>query len=401
MRIGGIEDHFSRMVKSTLDSGRRVIWLTTKSHEIASDYRVMGDARVEKAYITRTIFGPVYPKIDANRTDDVFMITTDPCRYAISDTAYRNMQCHSFNHILLLPHYTGPAYYPERAFRSGFMRDFWFRKMQQVAEVLVERDAIRACSEKQIAAYEDGYGVQVKEPKKKLLPRTWAIPDVDKEEILSRERARADRFEIVTCARFDFPHKGYLLGLIREFETLHAKFPQVWLTIVGYGAGEERVHEAIAALPEGARACVEVIGPLAPEELMSRYRGCQLNVGVAGALVQGALCGVPSLNMAHYTEECEGFGFLEDAGDVFPEDTPRRMADAIESVITMSPSEYVTRSQGARRFAVSLVDDDPDYVFRQSIAAEPRVPLGAAAARVLFGLRAFCQKALRRGMFEQ
>ena len=64
MGIGGIENIQIQLLKYCIDQGYRVIWLTTKEHEKSSAYKNITDApEVEKHYLKRTPFGPIYPSL--------------------------------------------------------------------------------------------------------------------------------------------------------------------------------------------------------------------------------------------------------------------------------------------------------------------------------------------------
>ena len=83
MRIGGIETYFSNLIVHAVNNGIRVVWLTTEADEEASDYAITKDSRVEKAYVKKTPFGPLYPRIDFKQDDKVVVLTCEPLQYIL------------------------------------------------------------------------------------------------------------------------------------------------------------------------------------------------------------------------------------------------------------------------------------------------------------------------------
>lgn len=402
MKTGGIEVYFSNLMRYAISTKRRVIWLTTEGHESKSSFSITELDSVEKIYITRTPFGPEYPPINTSKNDNIIMLTTDPCRYVISDGYRTTLSYKSYLHLLILPHFSGAGYYPESIFRSVSLKRIWHKKMGKLALDLVSADCVRGFAQKHLEVYERSYNLHIANIASKTLPPiSIPAPIEEEEELLSKARSRSGQFEIISCSRFDFPHKGYLLGLIKAFGKIHDDFPFAKLTIVGYGPGQCEVEKEIKNLSLEAAGCIELTGELSPEELTNRYYRAHLNVGVAGALAKGALCALPSINMKHYTYECEGFGFIEDAKGLDPNSKSFDMTGMIESVITMPEDEYVRHSVAAYRAVADQMTPDPEYLFRQKrTSMSGCLSMSVCEARMLFFMRLFAQKILGRGMFE-
>lgn len=401
MMIGGVEVYFASLMEYALSTKRRVIWLTTRSQVEKAGFSITASDKIEKAFVKRTFFGPIYPRINVSEDEEVILITTDPCRYILSDVYRDRLKCKSFVHLLILPHFKGPGYYPENIFKNLKVKGYWHKKMSLLASTLVGSDCVRGFSVEHLIAYEKAYDVIIKDKEKKALPRVNKILPIRYDEISSREHSRCQRFEIMTCSRFDFPHKGYLLGLIKEFAKIHEKHPTTKLTIVGYGGGKPEIEKAIENLPKAAIDSIDLVGELSPEELISKYRQAHLNVGLAGALKKGAECGLPSIKMKHYTYSCDGFGFIEDTQGLNPDCAAKNMREIIESVITMPADEYIQHSLAAYDAAVGDLYPDPDYIFRQnSVSSSLILPVTMLQARILFGARLFLHMVLGRSLFE-
>lgn len=368
MRVGGIENYFQQLIRYSLDEGYRVIWLTSPSCEKGSGYPdVTNDPRLEKAHVLRSPFGPIYPKIILNPDDRVVMLSCEPVRYLLAECVREKSRADDFNHFLLLPHFVGSAYYPERFFNCKSLKTFWFNQFRCVAEDLCEQDCIRAFSRKHLDCYEDNYKVFIENKDEKTL-RALSIPEkLSVDEIKKRAGDRAKRFRIITCARFDFPHKGYILGLIKSFARLKKKYSHIELVIVGDGPGKVDVLTEIDRLDADCKSSIELKGLLSPSELRENFRAAHLNVGLAGALTTGAQCGLPSIVMRHYTFDCEGYGFIEDSFDKRLSNDPGvDMEPILEGTITMGDEEYLDHAVSAYRVVAEGRKVDPGYLFRQN-----------------------------------
>lgn len=388
MRIGGIEANFSNLMAYAVGHGIRVVWLTTKADEAMSDYDITKDPKVEKAYVRKTPFGPVCPRIDFEDGDRIAVLTCEPLQFVLSDR-YRSCGQASINHFLLLPNTTGNMYYPERFVKLRPLRRAcgdWFAKL---ASSLNQGGCLFGFAKKHLESYEINYGISIADKASKLVPPSVPLSEIDDSVLYERARSRKKRFVIISCARFDFPHKGYLVGLVREFSRIKSKCPTAQLRIVGYGDGEERLMEEVRKLDDDVRDSVVFLGKLSSEELRRAYGESHLSMGVAGALKVGAGEGLPSIIMRQHSYECEGYGlFTKNNKDLIrdcPGDDP---VELVLSVARACDSEYVDLAKEALlavRSARSGRKVDCEFFLRQ----EESLPKDAFSWRDRLGVRLF------------
>lgn len=401
MGIGGIENIQIQLLKYCIDQGYRVIWLTTEEHEKSSAYKNITDApEVEKYYLKRTPFGPIYPSLKFADDEDAVVLTTDLLRYCISQHVMKGWQCHTVSHLLTIPHFKGGAVLPETCLRSGRTRERWRLRLSNAAEWIDRTGNLIGFSDIHLTAYEKEYGLSVANKDSKVLKAIFPL-DAPADEIIEKKaKSRRDEFNIITCARFDFPHKGYMLGLIKAFSDIYERHPEARLFIVGYGQGEKQVKDALSRLPEAARSQVVLTGPLSPEQLKTKMLSCHLNIGVAGSLWRGAECALPSICMRHYTYECEGYGFIDDVGDIMSDSAGFNVVPLIENVIKMDDSAYIEKSIKSFNAAQSQIDVDPEFVFKLPATNLDTFPLSELEARGMFFLRLFLERICKRSMYE-
>lgn len=370
LKIGGIEIFFVKLMRHSLDKGYRVIWLTNESQiEEAFPRDLIEDIRLEKIISGsgRRLFKR--RSVTFSHDEDVTMLSCEPLHFIAGEEIRRKAKVESFFHFLILPHFTGNAYYLERYFGNGVLNRLCFKYMKKLVSIWEKEGCILAFSKQHLDAYEKNYRVTICDKNNKVLKKIEERRDIEKERIVNKSQERKNKFSIITCSRFDFPHKGYILGLIKTFAHLKGHYPELNLTIVGYGEGEKILKEEVAKLPEGVGSAINFTGALLLEELNQAFENSTLNIGVAGALLTGAKCAVPSIPVRHYSYNCEGYGFLEDARSMcLSSEEGQPIEKYILETIQMTDEEYIMHALAAYESAYESHDTDPDFVFRKSNA---------------------------------
>ena len=369
MEIGGIEVCFSKLMKYCLMQKYRVIWITNEDcYKRASFRNIIDDDRIEKILVSplqKLIGGAGQSKIQFTENENVIMLSCDILNFADAEGLREKNNVKTFYHFMLLPHYTGSAYYPERLFESKYLKKKCFANMEIIAKQLVFNDCVRAFSEIQLTAYENNYKVKIDEKNEKTLKSVEQTPVLDLEKLTERAKRRKNKITITTCARFDFPHKAYILGLIEAFEMVSKKYSHIELIIVGYGDGQKEIENKINELPSEIANKIKMVGKKDPDDLIDIYNNSTINVGLAGALLDGAACGLPSLVVQHYSPECNCFGFLEDVRTDIAIGIGNSIAPYLEKLVTCSNDEYIKHGLEAYKTQVELNRSQPEYIFEQ------------------------------------
>lgn len=136
-------------------------------------------------------------------------------------------------------------------------------------------------------------------------------PTINALPMLCQENPRAQQiilegFEsqtIMTASRAEFPFKGYLLGLLDEFPRLKASYPKLRLQMVAGGLEEDiqKIHDRIAALPEGCRQSIEFHNWMDYDELKKEMEHCKLFIGMGTSVLEAALAYKPSIPVRYNT----------------------------------------------------------------------------------------------------
>jgi glycosyltransferase involved in cell wall biosynthesis len=374
MCMGGIEKTFSILMKYSLSRGYRVIWITTKRDLNKAFIKdIVDNPHIEKC-IYHQFSWVIHTKLNLDKNEDILMISCEPLKYVRGEWLLKQCKLSNYNHFLLLPHFTGNAYYPERFFYNNIARKRAQTFFGELASYLNEINAILGFSYDHLVKYEKNYKILIENKDKKVLKGISPIRPIDEDILRVKAKNRQKEFVIISCSRFDFPHKGYILGLVDEFEKIKDKYKKCKLIIVGDGPGKQRLLDKIAEKNSIVASSIVLTGMLTPMELDEKMSTAHVNIGVAGALLVGAKQGVPSINVRHYVEDCEAYGFLsDDGGCELRTDKGNGLYSYIKELIEDDEDEYLNRCRNDFLKYTKIHDVDPDYIYRQKNKCTKRI----------------------------
>ncbi|SDP40559.1 Glycosyltransferase involved in cell wall bisynthesis [Eubacterium maltosivorans] len=119
-----------------------------------------------------------------------------------------------------------------------------------------------------------------------------------------------DFLNILSIARFEFPFKGYLIGLIKDFNELNQNNRFLKLTIIGDGKGMLEIKDTISKLPPETQKniCIEGIVPY--EKLKNYFEDADIYIGMGTTVLDACNYMVPALTVYSYTYEFLTIGFF-------------------------------------------------------------------------------------------
>lgn len=136
------------------------------------------------------------------------------------------------------------------------------------------------------------------------------LPIIIKTDIVSK--ARNKNVNILGISRFEFPFKGYILGLLDTFNDLSSCFDNLYLTIIGYGVGEDIVNKKIAGFTEDVRKKINLIHQVPYSEINDYIDKCDLFVGMGTTALDAANMNKISIIPVAYQSGDLAFGFFHD-----------------------------------------------------------------------------------------
>lgn len=170
------------------------------------------------------------------------------------------------------------------------------------------------------------------------------------DENVIKQRVENDTFEILTIARLEFPFKGYVLGLVDDFEELAKENSFLFLTIVGDGTGMPELQKKISSMPERIRKRINVMGEIGYDKIPRLLKGAKVYVGMGTTLIDAAKEGLIAIGATANQRENKSFGFFGPScnilGLLWGEEgfDKYKFIELIQEVIDLSNSDYYDRS---------------------------------------------------------
>lgn len=345
MYIGGVENYLIRLIRKLKANGNRIIWLTntgTFVDEVLKPDLLDGYVEIVNVKINDLT--------DINNVNIVFGDEEEAVSLAFDISSFMQMEILKKNH----KNNRIDNFYWVSHFEGIFLEEMLPKPIQGIARKFVgkiicameKNDNIIYVVKSHADAFMNTYNYKIENLEKKFLAYSRDVSLYN--DNLALRRSIRNEFNIITVGRFDFPHKEYLIGLIREYAKLKNKYNKIKLTIIGYGKDESKVLEEINKLPVGAKKDITLVGKVPYDDLRGYFEKAHLNIGVAGTICDGALTGLISIPVRHYSETCEGYGYLPESKSKIVSSEPGiPIGFFIEEVISMSQEEYLQLSRKA------------------------------------------------------
>ena len=356
LSVGGIENYVISAIRNALKSGKRVIWICNKGCNFAPIYRdVIEDPCLEIEEIDFSGLN-IYklPNLHFIENENVKVMVFDIFRLFQAYKMRRKYKGVCFDILYCVPHFTGSTILPEQDFRLKIVKAFLQKRFAEIYDKIFQESNLFFFASKHYDIIQKEYNIRFSSPNDYLLP--CLEPREKYDENSFRNVYHSDNFTILSAGRFEFPHKGYLLGLIKVYGKLKYKYPHLKLLIIGDGPDRDKVKRSIQDLPEDIRKDVTVRAPLSVDDLKQIMKTVNLNISVAGCAVIGARMGLITLPARHYVYDCEVYGFFPSSRFMTTATRPGIPVEQyVEQVINMEENEYIHYS----KLAYNTFDNEP------------------------------------------
>ena len=343
MRLGGIQKIVYGFVKHFLAQGNAVVWIAPEKREVDRGFRKLINEDTITICTQDQAEGCV-KQLCADRETVVVMLSFRPLDYLKMVSLERTLENQDVRNYLTVAHYKGKHLFLEEI-NSGKKKQLAFEKTKDFYQTLLDNRSLMFCSAKQVDVFEAHYGLKI-DRQKAVLP-VPGLQEIPRESLI---RSRWGKHNIISVCRFAFPHKGYVLGLIRTYGQLKETFPDLKLTLVGFGEGTEQVNKEISLLPEEVQKDVMVIPGVPYEQLPEYYAQADVAVGLAGAASTSAAEGLITLIARHYCEDCETYGsYADETLQTISEEPGNPILPELERIFNMDADAYLEESRQTRR----------------------------------------------------
>lgn len=360
--VGGIETNFADIMKNALRKNRRVIWVG----DIGMQYDPLFSGLMENNSLEKVCmnYSPIkslpVPDLQFGEDEEVCITVTSIRSLYI---AYKIREKHPTVKIkifYIVPLFTGCSIFLEQSFKV-FLHSWIKNYTKNFYQRVYNHHSLHFFSKTFANAIESAYDIKLNDSYKYCVPYVKEREPFNPEYIL--ENRKKGIFTIVSAGRFEYPHKGFALGLVESFTTIHSKYPNTKLVFIGDGPDKSKLLDKIKQQPVDVQECIQIVPPVSKDELTALFKQYDLNISVAGCATIGARAGVPTLPARHYYEKCEVYGFFPDSKDLTTERKPGiPVEDFIEQAINMTDTEYLKLASDTYH-CFDNVQVDTDYPF--------------------------------------
>ena len=367
LKLGGIEKTIIDQIKVYTTMGIRIVWLRYgKKEDIYEPWKnLIKDSNLEiidvnirkKRWIDKN-------QLELDPHEKVYAVSYEPADF-IRLEELAKLYANDFFLFYQVPHFKGRINYLEEFYFSGLQRKRIQNKLSGIYQKWYQNGNILFFSYKHIEEMNKRYNIDCLQ-RRDLIFQTPIKPE-EFDYQMAKKRAKREEFRIVTCGRFEFPHKGYMFGLIDAYCRLKDKYPQLKLDIIGYGVCENQIHSYVEKLNTNYAKDITFLGSVSPDEVSYYFRRSHMNVSVAYSLLDGAKNGVVSLPAKHYTYDCQVYGYLsEEIGNYLDNREGESVDKYIEELINLSEEEYISLCKKSYSYAVDNLEYDPYWLFKKS-----------------------------------
>lgn len=399
LKMGGIENTLYFTVKELLQEDVRIIWFCDKNYSLAEEYKdVFDNEKVEKyVFDTHGIRWGKLPKdFTLHENDEVKVYSfffLDYLRMNLLKEKFPNVKIDNF---YLVPHFTGAVYFPEEEKHILFRKKL-YNHTKKIFNIMIANNELKCFAIKHLQTIQQKYDISISNSDDIIINLAEPIMDFDID--LVKAKAKRDNFKIVSVSRLEFPHKGYIMGLMDVFSVVAKKYPQISMDIVAYGVDEQRLLDKIDTLDDDVKRRINFIGKLSPYKLMEEYKSAHINISLAGCASRGAKMGVITLPCRHYTYDCEVYGYYHNCIEkILSTDVGESPIPYIEEVLNCSEDEFVKLSKAGYDAYSNKYHYVPNCLINYSTQNNIRISKLDIAYFKLYNLRCkfnYCSNKLR------
>ena len=346
MAVGGIENYAYQIMKHAMKEDFDVIWFSDPTPIVSSIYDdVLNSKKLTIVKCDTHKFNWFkHKKLSLNNYERIVLLSFSFFDHLRILELIKKEKLRNAVPFLITPHFTGGLIFPEQNFK--ILRKVIRKNVGKEYFRWVNSGEMLFLAQNHIDAIENAYNFVIDDNLKRMAPEYVERREFIENEVL--EKFSQKPFRIVSAGRFEFPHKGYVLGLIDAVAKIIDEKEDIELVIVGDGRDREQVEEKIKSLNPVAKPRVKLLPMMPVKNLLDLYQSCNLSISVAGCASMGARIGLLTLPARHYTNACEVYGFFPDSKNMTTSTKPGYdVIPFIKRVLNMNAKEYLNLSRAA------------------------------------------------------
>lgn len=232
--------------------------------------------------------------------------------------------------------------------KDGFIRTIEKNYYKYMVERYLKNGNIIFMDRDGVITTEQAYHIEIDSPMIQLLPMDIIKCDTDK--IRDRNKQLENRFHILSIARAEFPFKGYLLGLLKDFIVAADADERLELTIISYGQDIEQLYNIYENANESIKSRIHIVGKTDNDMLCTYYYNAHVFVGMGTTVLEAANYELPVIVARYYTRDfmTEGF-FAEHPEEVVVREEGKAGFEYILKLLKNSKEDYLKQCIESKR----------------------------------------------------
>lgn len=343
LTVGGVEKNAVDMIANALSNDNRVIWIGNKKKIYSQVYaNVIENPGLEFIGINYSRIN-LYniPKIKFKVGETITILTFDIVNCFVAYKFKEKYNKYTIKVLYIVPHFVGDPIFLEQTFHGHFS-SLVKKHSSIIYKELYDNGCLRFFGKKHAIIISNNYGINLPNYEERVVPQLTKRNGFNFEH--RKKVFHNPLFTIVSAGRFEFPHKGFVLGLIKDMPKVIAKYNNIRPLIIGDGRDKDQVLNYVSSLDEETRNHITVHPPVDPKTLESIIKDCNLSISVSGCATLSAKCGVLTLPARHYSTTCEVYGFTpESKNKTLCSEPGFPVLQYIFKAYEMSEDEYIKR----------------------------------------------------------
>ena len=185
----------------------------------------------------------------------------------------------------------------------------------------------------------------------------YEIAEVNNNLIDNKSEKFLREINILAVARADFPFKGYIKGLIEDYEKLKIDYPLIKLTIISSGKDYE---ELLNEVQKKADNTIKIINGVPYEELSKYYKKAHIFVGMGSTIIEAAqYMSIPIIAKSYTNEFITTYEPFYDTPEILGGFELQNCMDGIErlrEILDYSKEEYISVAIKCREAVEKIYD---------------------------------------------
>lgn len=353
---GGTQTQILRMCRWFVNNGEKaaVICESTSNTEITSQLKELHIPYYEIGISNVDDTGKYIKKYHAKYGDQLRVINFTWNHY-LDVEVVKNRYKIRFNNFLYCVH--PKAVYKGDNIKIPILKKIYMSMLKKLLLRMNKNEAVVFMDEADIESSEEYFDIPLFP-----IPEIFRVPMDFHDNPDWRESASKSYYQntIMTVSRAEFPFKGYMLGLIDDYELLFGEFPGLKLVIVSSGDDLPRLEKKIIKLDKKIKDSIELHHWMPNDRLQKEMEKCKIYIGMGTTILDASRAYRPAIPVRFYTNDNIAEHFVGDRPEyiVCPESSEQEAIDLLRKVLLWDKDTYLEACQKSYMETKRLYDEN-------------------------------------------